>query len=160
MPEFRVGCGYDFHRLEAGRRLVLGGVHVPAERGLAGHSDADVVCHALADAILGAIGAGDIGRLFPPGDPKWKDANSLDLLERVWDEVRARGGRLINADVVIVAEGPPLAPHAAAMQARIAARLGSPPERVSIKATTNEALGPEGRGEGISASAVCLVELP
>ena len=159
MSSLRIGFGYDIHRLDAGRPLVLGGVSIPFERGLAGHSDADVVCHALADALLGALGDGDIGRHFPPEDVKWKNANSLDLLAIVWKRAAARGGRLVNADITVVAESPPLAPHYKEMRTRLAARLDSTPDRVSVKATTNEGLGPEGRSEGISASAVCLLEL-
>lgn len=159
MSPLRVGYGYDIHRFEAGRELVLGGVSIPSDRGLQGHSDADVVCHALADAILGALGEGDIGVHFPPSDPKWKNANSLDLLGTVWGLAERRGARLMNADVTIVAERPPLAPHYNRMRANLAARLATTPDRVSVKATTNEGLGPEGRSEGISARAVCLIDV-
>jgi len=160
MCPLRIGFGYDIHRLETGRRLVLGGVVIPFDRGLAGHSDADVVCHALADAILGAVGEGDIGRHFPPGDRKWKDANSMDLLEHVWQLAAGHGATLVNADITVVAERPPLAPHYKDMRSNLAARLGSTPDRISVKATSNEGMGPEGRSEGISASAVCLLSLP
>lgn len=159
MSSLRIGYGYDIHRLEKGRSLVLGGVHIPHDSGLAGHSDADVICHALADAVLGAMGDGDIGTHFPPGDAKWKDANSLDLLAQVWSRASALGASLVNADITVVAERPPLAPHYKEMRANLAARLKSSPDRISVKATTNEGLGPQGRREGISASAVCLIEL-
>jgi 2-C-methyl-D-erythritol 2,4-cyclodiphosphate synthase len=157
MRRDRIGFGYDIHRLEPGRRLVLGGVEIPHPLGLAGHSDADVVCHALADAILGALADGDIGRHFPPGDPKWKNINSLEILSQVWQRAAKRNGELVHADLTIVAEAPPLAPHYEAMRNRLAERLNTDPTRVSVKATTNEGLGPEGRGEGISASAVCFI---
>ncbi len=156
--EIRIGIGYDAHRLADGRRLVLGGVEIPHERGLAGHSDADVLAHAVADALLGALALGDIGRHFPPSDPRWKDADSLDLIRRVMDLPDLSGWRVVNIDSVIVAERPRLAPHVSAMRERLAGVLGCAPERVSIKATTNEGMGPEGRQEGITARAVVLLQ--
>jgi 2-C-methyl-D-erythritol 2,4-cyclodiphosphate synthase len=159
MSSLRIGYGYDIHRLQKGRSLVLGGVTIASDRGLMGHSDADVVCHALADAVLGALADGDIGTHFPPGDDKWKNVNSLDLLAQVWGRASARGASLVNADITVVAEHPPLAPHYKEMRVNLAARLQSTPDRISVKATTNEGLGTEGRREGISASAVCLIEL-
>jgi 2-C-methyl-D-erythritol 2,4-cyclodiphosphate synthase len=155
----RIGYGYDIHRLEAGRRLVLGGVAIPYEKGLLGHSDADVVCHAVADALLGALGKGDIGQHFPPSDDRWKDADSLVLLKHVWQIVSQAGGRLVNADVTVVAEAPKLMPYIALMKSNLALGMNSEATRVSVKATTNEGLGPEGRLEGISASAVCLIDV-
>jgi 2-C-methyl-D-erythritol 2,4-cyclodiphosphate synthase len=154
----RVGLGYDIHRTHAGRRLILGGVEIPSEFGLEGHSDADVVIHALMDAMLGAAGLGDIGRHFPPGEERYRDASSLALLATVSDLVRKAGFSLVNADIVVVAEGPRLASHTDAMRRRIGGAAGADPDRLSIKATTNERLGPEGRGEGISARAVALLE--
>lgn len=152
-----MGLGYDIHRLVPGRPLILGGVRFESDQGLLGHSDADVVAHALADAILGAAALGDIGQHFPPSDAKWKDANSLDLIGRVVRMVADKGGRVQNADITVVAEKPRIAPSADLMRTRLAQALEVEVERVSIKATTNEGLGPEGRGEAISATAVCLV---
>jgi 2-C-methyl-D-erythritol 2,4-cyclodiphosphate synthase len=156
----RVGIGYDVHRLVAGRALVLGGVHIESDRGLLGHSDADVVCHAIADALLGALGLGDLGEHFPPDDPRWKDASSLDLLRRVRALLDQRQARIANVDVAIVAEAPRVAPHRAAMVSALAHALGVDGRHVSVKATTNEGLGAVGRGEGIAAWAVALVEAP
>ncbi len=153
----RVGLGYDIHRLVPGRPLILGGVRFESDLGLLGHSDADVVSHALADALLGASGLGDIGTHFPPSDPKWKDANSLDLLIRVAKLVADKGGTLQNADVTVVAERPKIAPQVARMRSLLATALAVDPELLSVKATTKEGVGPEGRGEAISATAVCLV---
>jgi 2-C-methyl-D-erythritol 2,4-cyclodiphosphate synthase len=152
----RIGLGYDLHRLVTGRPLVLGGVQIPHPKGLLGHSDADVVCHALADAVLGSLGLGDIGVHFPPSDPKWKDHNSLDILRQVWSRAAALGASLVNADVTIVAEAPRLRPHVDAMRTLLAACLQADMTQVSVKATTGEGVGPEGRGEAISAMAVCL----
>lgn len=146
-----VGFGYDIHRLVPGRRLVLGGVEIPHGKGLLGHSDADVLLHAVADAILGAAGLGDLGRLFPDTDPAWKDASSEVLLDRVMERVRP-AWTVVNVDATIVAEEPKLAPHAAAMGARLAARVGT--GRVSVKAKTNEGLGPVGAREAIACFAV------
>jgi len=159
MSIWRVGLGYDIHRLAADRRLMLGGIEIPHDRGLEGHSDADVVCHALADAILGALSLGDIGRHFPPTESAWKDADSTELLARVMALAASKGARVANVDVTVVAEAPRLAPHADRMRERLAPILGVPPGAVSVKATTNEGLGPEGRGEAISARAVCLLQL-
>ena len=155
---FRVGIGYDAHRFADGRRLVLGGVEIAHERGLLGHSDADVLSHAVADAILGALALGDIGLHFPPDDPRWKDADSLGLLTRVLALPEARGWRVVNADSVIVAERPKLLPHIPAMREKLASAMGCDPGVISVKATTNEKMGPEGREEGITARAVVLLE--
>ena len=154
----RVGIGYDSHRFEEGRPLVLGGVRIPHPRGLAGHSDADAVAHALTDAILGAAAAGDIGQQFPDSDPRWKDADSIELLGRAYDMVRARGYVLAQADLTIIAEQPKLGPHLSAMAAKLTGRLGAGPGSVSIKAKTNEGMGFIGRGEGIAVVAVVTLE--
>lgn len=156
----RVGTGFDVHVLEAGRPLMLCGVAVPHDKGLAGHSDADVGIHALCDAIYGALAEGDIGRHFPPSQATWKDADSARFLAHAAARIAARGGRLTNADVTLICERPKIAPHAAAMSARLAAILGVEPSRVSVKATTTERLGFTGRGEGIAAQAVATVLLP
>jgi len=153
----RVGNGFDVHALVAGRRLVLGGVTVPFDRGLAGHSDADVLVHAICDAILGAIGAGDIGRHFPDTDPAYKDADSRMLLRHVWQRARVAGFMLGNVDATVVAQAPRLAPHIPQMVANIAADLDAAIDRVNVKATTTEGLGFAGRGEGIAAMATVLV---
>ena len=155
--QLRIGLGYDIHRLVEGRPLILGGVRFESPRGLLGHSDADVICHALADALLGAANLGDIGVHFPPSDPKWKNANSLGLLEKAGALVARRGGKLVNADLTVVAEEPRISPKAMEIKDLLARALGTTPDRISIKATTNEGLGPEGRGLAISASAICLV---
>ena len=154
----RVGLGYDVHRVKAGRPLVLGGVRFESEWGLEGHSDADVLIHAVGDALLGAGGLGDLGEHFPPGDPKWKNASSIDLLKRIVALLAERGARVENVDVMLVAEAPKLAPHRAKMCANIATAIGIAPDRVSVKATTNETLGAIGRREGLAALAVALVE--
>jgi 2-C-methyl-D-erythritol 2,4-cyclodiphosphate synthase len=158
--ELRIGNGYDIHRLVAGRPLILGGVVLehPEGLGLDGHSDADVLVHALMDALLGALGLGDIGRFFPPDDPRWKGADSLELLEQVVGLLRDRGWSVVNVDAVIVAERPKLRPHITAMQAAIATRLRVEAEQVGVKATTNEGLGPTGREEGIACHAVALLQ--
>jgi len=153
----RVGNGFDVHALVAGRRLVLGGVTVPFDRGLAGHSDADVLVHAICDAILGAIGAGDIGRHFPDTDPAYKDADSRILLRHVWQRARVAGFALGNVDATVVAQAPRLAPYIPQMVANIAADLDAAIDRVNVKATTTEGLGFAGRGEGIAAMATVLV---
>jgi len=152
-----VGMGFDVHAFsdDAGRRLVLGGVELPGERGLAGHSDADVVTHAVADALLGAAGLGDLGDHFPDTDPVWAGADSLQLLSRVVEKVAASEWRPANVDCTVVLEAPRLAPHRAAMQERLGAVVGAP---VSVKATTAEGLGTIGRGEGVACWAVALVE--
>ncbi len=157
LDRLRIGHGYDIHPLVEGRRLVLGGEVIPFPRGLAGHSDADVLLHALGDAILGAAALGDLGAHFPPGDPRWRDASSVDLLERIMALVVARGLRIIHCDLTLIAEAPKLEPYRSAIQLRIAAVLGVAADRVGLKATTNERLGALGRGEGIAAMAVVLM---
>ena len=151
------GIGYDVHRFAAGRPLVLGGVVIPHERGLAGHSDADVLCHAIADAVLGAVGLPDIGHWFPPGDPACRDIPSLRILAKAADLAARHGFTVVHVDSTLVAEAPRILPHREAMRANIAAALGLPPARVNIKATTNEGMGFVGRGEGIAALAVATV---
>lgn len=155
--KLRVGLGYDIHRVAAGRPLVLGGVRFESEWGLEGHSDADVLLHAIGDALLGAAGLGDLGTHFPPGDPKWKDASSLDLLRRIAALLAQAGAAIENVDAMVVAEAPKLAPHREAMLANIAGALGIETASVSVKATTNEQLGSLGRREGLAAMAVALV---
>jgi len=157
-PAPRVGLGFDVHRFVADRRLVLGGVEIPSPRGLAGHSDADVVVHAVMDALLGAAGCGDIGQHFPPDDPGYAGASSLRLLAAVRDMLAARGWRAGHVDVVVMAEAPRIAPHAPAMRAAIGGALGVDADRVSIKATTLEGMGALGRGEGIAAQAIASLE--
>jgi len=152
--EMRIGIGYDLHRLVAGRPLVLGGVSIPHKSGLLGHSDADAVCHAVADAILGAAAAGDIGQHFPDSDRKWKDASSLDLLAGVYEIVRKRGFTVRNVDVVVIAEEPKLGPHLDAMRANVAESVGITLANVGIKGKTNEGVGPLGHGEAIAVHAV------
>ena len=153
----RIGTGYDLHRLVAGRPLMLGGVPIPFEKGLAGHSDADAVCHAVTDAILGAVAAGDIGRHFPDTDPRWKDADSLALLARAAEIVAAAGYGVINVDVVVIAERPKLAPHVDAMRASLARAIGITSAQVSVKGKTNEGVGSVGAGESIAVHAVALL---
>jgi 2-C-methyl-D-erythritol 2,4-cyclodiphosphate synthase len=153
----RIGNGYDIHRLVPGRPLILGGLLIEHELGLLGHSDADVLTHAIMDALLGALSLGDIGLYFPPGDPQWAGANSLLLLDQVGQMVRDRGWNVINIDSVIVAERPKLKPHIAAMRDKLAQVLQIEPGQVGVKATTNEKLGPTGREEGIAAYAVVLL---
>ena len=156
----RVGIGYDVHRLVAGRRLVLGGVTIPAEQGLEGHSDADVAIHAIMDALLGAAALGDIGQHFPPSDPTFKDIDSRQLLSRVRGLLDRAGWRVVNIDCTIVAEQPKLAPHMGAMRAVLAAALGVDGECIGLKATTNEGIGFIGREEGVAALAVALLARP
>ena len=155
---YRVGNGFDFHPLEAGRRLVLGGVEIKHDKGLRGHSDADVAAHALANAILGAIGAGDLGRHFPDSDPRYKDADSIALLEAVWKLAIGRGWRLGNADLTIFAEKPKLKPYLDAMRERLAAALGADQSRVNVKASSPEGIGALGRGDGMAAAAIVMLE--
>lgn len=155
--ELRIGLGSDIHAFEQGRPLVLGGVRIPHTHGLAGHSDADAVLHAVCDAVLGATGQGDIGTRFPNTDMRWKDADSRDLLAAVWRDVNSAGWSLVNADVSILAESPKLNSHIPAMKREIAVILGVEPDRIGIKATTTEKLGFVGRGEGLMASAVVLL---
>ena len=154
----RVGIGYDSHRFAAGRLLILGGITIPHSQGLAGHSDADAVAHALTDAILGAAGAGDIGQLFPDTDPQWKDADSMELLRTAHELVRGRGLTLAQADCSVITERPKLAPHLAAMAEALAARLGVAAGAVNVKAKTNEGMGFIGRGEGLAVIAVAVLE--
>jgi 2-C-methyl-D-erythritol 2,4-cyclodiphosphate synthase len=154
----RIGHGYDVHQLVTGRKLILGGVDIPWEKGLLGHSDADVLLHAISDAILGAIGEGDIGRHFPDSDPAYKGISSVTLLRRVMDLAAGRGYRVGNVDATIVAQRPKLAPHIPEMRTTIAEALGCEPDRVNVKATTTEELGFAGRGEGIATYAVALME--
>ena len=157
MTELRVGMGLDAHAFSDEAALVLGGVDFPDERGLAGHSDGDVVAHALIDAILGAAGLGDIGELFPSGDPQWLDASSIRLLQRAYEVVRGAGWELVNADCVLVGEEPHIAPVRDAMRARLAGAMGVDIDRVTVRATTTDELGFTGRGEGLAAQAVALV---
>ena len=152
------GIGYDVHPFAENRPLILGGVTVPHTLGLAGHSDADVLCHAIADAVLGAMGQPDIGHFFPPGDPACKDICSLRILEKCRDLVAAAGLRIINVDSTLIAEAPKILPYRDAMREKVGAALGIPLERVGIKATTNETMGFIGRKEGIAALAVAQVE--
>lgn len=156
MP-LRIGNGYDLHRLVAGRRLILGGVTIPFEKGLQGHSDADAVCHAVTDAILGAAGAGDIGRHFPDTDPAWEDADSIELLRRAAAIVRESGYSVVNVDVVVIAQKPKIAPHAAAMAANLSAALGVDSSQVSVKGKTNEGVDATGTGDAIAVHAVALI---
>lgn len=153
----RIGIGYDVHQFVEGYPCILGGVEIPCEKGLKGYSDADVLLHAICDALLGAAGEGDLGRHFPEGDPKWKGISSLRLLEEVAILLQ-KGHSVINIDAVIIAEKPRVAPFVGAMKENISRRLSIRPDDVSIKATTNEKIGFIGRGEGIAAQAVCLIE--
>lgn len=153
----KIGLGYDVHKLVSGRKLIIGGVDIPYEKGLEGHSDADVLVHAIADALLGAAKMGDIGKFFPDTDPKYKDANSLELLSLVAKMINTKGFRIEDIDSIIVAQEPKMAPYREQMQKNIAEALGMAASSVGIKATTTEALGFEGRGEGISAKAVALL---
>jgi 2-C-methyl-D-erythritol 2,4-cyclodiphosphate synthase len=155
---YRVGIGVDAHALVEGVPLVLGGVLLEHPRGLAGHSDGDVLAHALTDAVLGAAGLGDIGSLFPSGDQAPAGADSIGLLARAWVEVEQAGWRLVNAQVVLIGQEPRLAPHRDEMRERLAGALGIEPERVSVQATTTDLLGFTGRGEGLAAQAVALLE--
>lgn len=154
----RIGHGYDVHRLAEDRKLILGGVDIPFEKGLDGHSDADVLVHALMDAMLGALALGDIGKLFPDTDPAYKGADSLKLLKRVTEVVSEQGYSLVNADCTICAQRPKLAPHIDAMRLNIADTVGCDISQISVKATTEEGLGFTGEGSGMSATAVCLLE--
>lgn len=154
----RVGIGYDIHRLVPGRRLILGGVEIDHVMGLAGHSDADVITHALMDALLGAAALDDIGVHFPPEEDRFRNVSSLELLATVRDMLARAGFRILNADIVVVAEKPRISTHAALMRERLGRTLGIDPSHIGLKATTNEEVGPEGRQEAISARAVALVE--
>lgn len=157
MSMMRIGLGYDLHRLVEGRPLVLGGIHIPFDRGLLGHSDADAVSHAVTDAVLGAANLGDIGRLFPDIDPHWKDANSLRLLADAWTRVRAAGWTLVNLDVVVIAQQPKISPHADAIRESLARVLDVTPAAIGIKGKTNEGVDAVGRGEAIAVHAIALL---
>lgn len=154
----RVGLGYDLHRLEAGRPLLLGGVAIPHEKGLVGHSDADVLAHAITDALLGAAALGNIGQHFPDTDPQYKGADSMVLLRAAYDMVREAGYRIVNIDSNIIAQRPKLNPHLDAIRNALAATLDITPHQISVKAKTNELVGPEGREEAISTQAIALLE--
>lgn len=154
----KIGHGYDVHRLVEDRKCIIGGVDIPFEKGLLGHSDADVLLHAIMDAVLGAMAAGDIGKLFPDSDPAYKGANSLELTRHVAEIMHKRGYRLGNMDATIIAQAPKLAPYIPAMRENIATAFGVDTDCVSVKATTEERLGFTGSGEGIAAHAVCLIE--
>lgn len=153
----RTGIGYDVHRFTEGRKLILGGVTIPHERGLLGHSDADVLLHAIADAVLGAAALGDIGQHFPPADDKWKDAKSRDLLRQAIAMLHEAGWALVNLDASVIAEAPRVNPHSAGMRLEIREATGLPIDAISIKATTNEGLGFVGREEGIAAIAIATI---
>ena len=157
MSEYRVGTGFDVHAFEDGVPLVLGGVPIEHPRGLAGHSDGDVLAHALTDALLGAAGLEDIGALFPSTDPNLAGVDSLELLKEAWERIQSHGWRLANADVVLIGEEPRLAPHRDAMRARLAGALGVDSELVAVRATTTDGLGFAGRREGVAAQAVALL---
>jgi 2-C-methyl-D-erythritol 2,4-cyclodiphosphate synthase len=154
----RIGQGFDVHALVSGRKLRVGGVEIAHDKGLLGHSDADVLLHAICDALLGAAALGDIGKHFPDGDPKYKGIDSRELLRHVAAVLRDRGHRVVNVDATIIAQAPRMAPHIPKMIVNIAADLGIEPRDVNVKATTTEKLGFAGRGEGIAAQAVCLIE--
>ena len=158
MSAFRIGHGYDVHRLVPGRKLILGGVEVPFDRGLLGHSDADVLTHAVMDALLGAAGLGDIGKLFPESDPAYAGISSLLLLDRVAQRLREAGWQVGNVDATVLAQQPQLAPHIPKMRQNLARHLGILQEQVNVKATTEEGLGFTGAGQGMAAHAVCLLE--
>jgi 2-C-methyl-D-erythritol 2,4-cyclodiphosphate synthase len=160
VSELRVGIGFDAHALAAGVPLVVGGVRIEHPRGLVGHSDGDVLSHALIDALLGAGGLGDIGTLFPSSEPEWRGASSLDLLARAYERVQAAGWELVNADCVLVGEEPRIAPYRDEMRARLAAAVGVEADRVAVRATTTDGLGFTGRGEGLAAHAVALLRRP
>jgi len=154
---FRIGQGFDVHQLTEGRPLIIGGINIPYEMGLLGHSDADVLLHTVSDACLGAIGEGDIGKHFPDTDPNFKDADSAKLMEHVWQLVKNKGYELVNADCTIIAQKPKMAPYIEQMRVRIAELLEAAPEQINVKATTTEKLGFAGRGEGIASQAVVLL---
>jgi 2-C-methyl-D-erythritol 2,4-cyclodiphosphate synthase len=155
---FKIGFGYDIHPLAEGRRFVLGGVEIPSPKGPAGHSDGDALVHAVIDSLLGALGEGDIGRLFPDKDPRYKNISSLALLEDVMARLRRAGGRIVNLDTVVVLEAPPIAPHAGDIEAVLGPVLGLKGESLSIKAKTNEKLGIVGAGDAVACWAVVLLE--
>lgn len=155
---FKVGLGYDVHKLVTGRKLIMGGVDIPHDTGLLGHSDADVLIHAVMDALAGAAKLGDIGKLFPDTDPKYKDISSVLLLKQVGAEIKSRGWTVVNIDSIIVAQAPKMRPYIDEMEKNIAKALGIDAEAVNVKATTEEELGFTGKKEGIAAKAVCLIE--
>jgi 2-C-methyl-D-erythritol 4-phosphate cytidylyltransferase / 2-C-methyl-D-erythritol 2,4-cyclodiphosphate synthase len=156
-PALRIGNGYDLHRLVKGRRLILGGVTIPFDKGLEAHSDGDAICHAITDAVLGAVGAGDIGRLFPDNDPEWKNADSIELLRRAAALVHQTGYSIVNVDVIVIAQKPKLSPHVDAIRGNLAGALGCDPSRVSVKGKTNEGVDSVGAGESIAVHAVALL---
>ncbi|HEY8235838.1 MAG TPA: 2-C-methyl-D-erythritol 2,4-cyclodiphosphate synthase [Gaiellaceae bacterium] len=158
MSELRIGLGVDAHAFSDGVPLVLGGVAIESPRGLAGHSDGDVIAHALIDALLGGAGLGDIGSLFPPGEPEWEGASSLDLLRRAATQAREAGWELVNADCVLIGEEPRIAPFREQMRERLAEAVGADAERINVRATTTDKLGFTGRGQGLAAQAVALVK--
>jgi 2-C-methyl-D-erythritol 2,4-cyclodiphosphate synthase len=157
---FRVGLGRDIHRLIPGRPFLLGGVHIPFDKGEAGHSDGDVLTHAVIDALLGAAGLGDIGELFPPGDPKWKDADSMELLRAAWKLPQNQGWRIVNLDCVVTCENPKILPFREKIRNSLAEVFETSPETVFVKSKTNEGVGALGRGEAVEALALCLLEKP
>lgn len=154
----RIGHGYDVHKLVEGRKLIIGGVDIPYEKGLLGHSDADVLLHAISDALLGAAAMGDIGKLFPDTDPQFEDADSLKLLIEVYRNLRLKGYKVINVDATIIAQKPKMRPHIDTMRANIAKALETDIDCINVKATTEEGMGFTGEGSGISAHAVCLID--
>lgn len=155
---FRIGQGFDVHQLAEGRPLIIGGIEIPYEKGLLGHSDADVLLHTITDACLGAVGEGDIGKHFPDTDPAFKDADSAKLLQFVWNMIKEKGYELVNTDCTIIAQNPKMAPYIEPMKLRIAELLECTPEQINVKATTTEKLGFTGRGEGIASQAVVLLQ--
>ena len=158
--EFRVGIGYDLHPMVEGRKLILGGVEIPFERGLAGHSDADIVLHAVTDALLGAAGLGDIGEHFPPSDPRWRDASSLVFLRHARELTERQGYRIVNVDAVIVLERPKILPYRDRMRQEVANALGIEAARIGIKSKTAEGMGPVGEGKAAEAHATALISRP
>jgi 2-C-methyl-D-erythritol 2,4-cyclodiphosphate synthase len=160
MGELRVEIGFDAHGFADGRRLVLAGVEIPAERGLAGHSDADLISHAVTDALLGASGGADIGELYPSDDPALEGASSIELLRRAWGTLAGKGWSIVNVDAIVIMQAPRLAPHREAMRDGLAAALGVDRERVTVRASTTDMLGFTGRGEGAACQAVALLERP
>ena len=154
----RIGHGYDVHKLVEGRKLIMGGVEIPYEKGLLGHSDADVLLHAISDALLGAAALGDIGKLFPDTDPQFKGADSLVLMSEVYRHIKEKGYRVVNVDATIIAQRPKMRPHIDAMRSNIAKTLGVDIDCINVKATTEEGMGFTGEGMGISAHAVCLID--
>ena len=154
----RIGHGYDVHKLVEGRKLIMGGVEIPYEKGLLGHSDADVLLHAISDALLGAAASGDIGKLFPDTDPQFKGADSLVLMAEVYRQIKEKGYKVVNIDATIIAQRPKMRPHIDAMRANIAKTLGVDIDCINVKATTEEGMGFTGEGMGISAHAVCLID--